>query len=194
MKDADLPHLGDTNGNPIPVKDAVQQRVTLGNALYRMGLVVVEKLAFTLLVGAQFMNRNVEVVSCNHQSVKLTRGQILILANGTRDSPWAETPAVAGQPQSPPIISTSFVTAQRIRFCLDRVLPAFTEVKAAFFTKCPGLIVLGPKLAWLEKCKVHAMSSVHQVRADAVLSVLLSNFCALQRGFRKNTVVTMEAS
>lgn len=142
MEDSALPNMGDVNGNPTPVGHVVQLRARVGNTLYHMGLFFVEKRACLLLIGTQLMNGNIEAIWCLQQRVQFTRTRIPIIAHGTRESPWRESPAAAGQPLEPPLVPASPNAAHRVLLCHLFILPAYTQVKGAVVTKLQSLLLL----------------------------------------------------
>ena len=61
---ADLPALGDMNNNPLCVRHGVRLRIRLGDAVYPVRFIVVNRLACLALLGTHFLDQHVDAIKC----------------------------------------------------------------------------------------------------------------------------------
>lgn len=59
---AHLPRLGDANGRPLQLQGVVILRLRLGNSHFRVPFVVATRLAASMIIGTDFLDRNVRAI------------------------------------------------------------------------------------------------------------------------------------
>ena len=117
---ADLPGaqrgaLGDANNNPLCVRHEVRLRIRLGDAVYPVPFIVVNRLARLVLLGTHFLDQHVDAIKCTHfldpqDEIKcrqrvpyLTRSIVPILGVGKAATPHQEQPAPENTSPEPEI-------------------------------------------------------------------------------------------
>lgn len=124
------------------------------------------------------------------QQVQFTSAQVSIFDNGTKEALSTDTPAAEGQPQNTTISRPTDDARLGVQLWSPPVIPTYTQVKVV--SKPQRLCVLEPKHAF-SKYKLRATTSIHDVLADTLFSILLSNFSAQKRSLPKNTAIALAA-
>lgn len=175
IPDAELPDIGDANGNPLPVLTAVWLRVRFGNAQYKVPFLVVENLACPMLVGTHFTNRHVDAIWCRLGRIQFTRATLPILGRGTKAEPW--NPEKSDDPAlRPPPPTDESASLTGIRLARPVSIAPYTQVKAYVTTNMGGIIVTEPKHSLFQRHKVRIMNGVHDVLPGKKFPLLVSNF------------------
>ena len=132
---ADLPGaqrgaLGDANNNPLCVRHEVRLRIRLGNAVYLVRFIAVNRLACTVLLGTHFLDQHVDAIKCKQRVLYLKRSIVPILGVGKAATPQREqqTPDSAApepeinhrEPKKPP-------ASARIRLFFELLLSNFSN-------------------------------------------------------------------
>lgn len=84
IRNVNLPTVGDANGNPLQIQRAVKLRIRFVDSLYRVPLLVAERLSCRVILGTQFLNQHLESIWCTRELVQFTRGDLPILREGTK--------------------------------------------------------------------------------------------------------------
>ena len=152
---ADLPTLGDENNNPLCVSHLVRLRIRLGDAVYPVRFIVVNRLACPVLLCTHLLDQQVNAIKCKQRVLYLRRSVVPILGVGKAatpqreqreqqapDSTAPESEINHREPKKPP-------ASARIQ---DR-LPPFTKVKAQVFTQSGGSYTPSPGTQCIKSTK-----------------------------------------
>ena len=187
-----LPSLGDANGNALDIRHQVLLRVRFGNALYRVLFYVVDHLACPILLGTQFANRHIEAIWCIRGEVQFTRDTLPIIGRGWRVQPWRpDGPRPQRVPDGPEGVEGKDDSDQltKIRLARPVVLRPFTQHRVRVSTLLQGVIMTEPKHEVMRKYNCRVMNSVHDVSANEVFEVLLTNFSSQPQQLPKGMVI-----
>lgn len=77
---AHLPRFEDGNRRPIHLLGFVILRLLLGNSTFRVIFIVAKSMVGSMIIGTEFLNRNVRAISCIEGIVETTSGTVRILA------------------------------------------------------------------------------------------------------------------
>lgn len=196
LVNADLPDLCDANGNPLNIRHEVQLRIRLGDAVYPVRFLIVTKLACSVLLGTQFLDKHVDAIKCRQRVVYLTRSIVPILGVWDSRTPYqGEYPVPEPVPEEPttPTKETRApkkpLVATCIRLCRPVRLPAYAQVKAQVITPGGGLVYIEPVQAVYQRYQVRAINGVHEVHPDIPFELLISNFSNVKRRLPKGMLI-----
>ena len=90
---ADLPALGDANNTPLCVRHEVRLQIRLGDTVYPVRFIAVNRPACPVLMGTHFLDQHVDPIKCKQRVLYLTRSVVPILGVGKAATPHQEQPA-----------------------------------------------------------------------------------------------------
>ena len=153
---ADLPALGNANNNPLCVRHEVRLPIRLGDAVYPVCFIVVNRLAGPVLLGTHFLDQHADAIKCKQLVLYLTRSIEQILGVGKAVNPHQEQPAPDNtgpeleinhrEPKKPP-------ASARIRLCRHLRLPPSTQVKAQMVTQSGGSYIPSPGILYTKNTR-----------------------------------------
>lgn len=71
--------MGDVNGRLLSFGQSVSLKVRLTNKLYRVKLIMAERLTVEVIIGTAFLNHKVFAILCTEQRIRLKRGELTIV-------------------------------------------------------------------------------------------------------------------
>ena len=193
IPDCQMPNLSDANGKPLRLQGAVQLRVRFKNSIFSVTFIVADRLAFDVILGTFFMNKNLKAIEC-------MAGKIVFQHNKTK---MAILDSRTGEPiESKPLrkedssevpdrtdTSNNFQTTHAIRLSIRVTIPPMSQIAAKVSTPAVGLVFIEPKHAIFHKHQDRTANGVADVMPNIPFDIAVSNFSRTAKSLPKNTVI-----
>ena len=172
IRQAALPDVCDANNRPLQTAGLITLPVKLGRYLVDVQFIVCNKLAASMILGADFCDRYVEAIRPRLRKVELEDGSTIPIIR----KPCRRTSKMVPLPQSQRFGKLTKKKSDRIKVSKVHILGAHRQTFVEVTCERSGLIAIQPTSSLYENFGLICSNGIAQVEARVPFKILVANF------------------
>ena len=176
----------DANGNALSLRGVVTLRVRAGRRLVKTDFIVCQTLQVALILGTEFIDRQVEQIRPGDQTMRYWDGTTIPIHREWPSLPQRPKPKpTKKRPRNP----KGNDGAARIAVAKTTVVPPHSQQWVQVVADTEGLVTLEPRTAFLQERGLSLANGIADVRPLVPFRVLVANMRDRPRILHKRTVI-----